>query len=383
MEFLESLQHSFPEHAAKVASIAEKYNAKLWHELTLELKQLVDEPQLRAQPAALSSLFTQFVQPIQRNLNPLALARLGVHCCPRDDPIAARAFLKQLQETVQGNKEAFHLVRAEEATCCLAAGDPKEAKTILDEGLQYLQQYEAQDLDPSVHAAIHRCHAVYLKHALNWDEFYHTALLYLVYADIATIPREEQQRLAFDIGVAALLGKRIYNFGELLGSPVAAALQGSEQQWVADLLQAFNKGDMKAYEHIVTTWGAQLQQVPRLVEKAGFLKEKMQLMALLNYLFNLDLNKRLVKFADVAAVANVPGDQVEFLLLKALAIGVIKGVIDQVAETISVTWIQARVLDRAEVAGIADKVDRWLANVTATLALMTAENAKLHEANLH
>lgn len=48
------------------------------------------------------------------------------------------------------------------------------------------------------------------------NEYYKTQLLYLAYTPLETLSENEQRRIAFDLGKAALLGDRIYNFGELV-----------------------------------------------------------------------------------------------------------------------------------------------------------------------
>lgn len=51
-------------------------------------------------------------------------------------------------------------------------------------------------------------------------DFYRNALTYLTYANLETIPAAEQMTLAFDLGIAALIGESIYNFGELVSTRV-------------------------------------------------------------------------------------------------------------------------------------------------------------------
>lgn len=211
----------------------------------------------------------------------------------------------------------------------------------------------------------------------EYDDYYHTALLCLVYSDLEKMPVDEQQAWAYDIGIAALLGEKVYNFGELLGNPVIKSLDGTNLQWVPELLRAYNKGDMIGYEKIAQQYGDKMGQVPELLEKAAFLKQKIQLMALLNFLFNLTASNTVVGFADVAKQTNTEISQVEYLLMKALALGIIKGIIDQIAQTISVTWVQARVLDREEIRALAAKVAAWSDTVRTTLDSVNATSAQL------
>jgi len=63
----------------------------------------------------------------------------------------------------------------------------------------------------------------------------------------------------FNLGLAAILGKNVYNFGELLAHPILNALRGTTRNWVVELLLAFNAGNIDNFgptisdNHIVTS----------------------------------------------------------------------------------------------------------------------------------
>ena len=57
-------------------------------------------------------------------------------------------------------------------------------------------------------------------------------------------------------GKAALLGEKVFNFGELLVHPVIESLAGSAEAWMVALLQAFNSGDVGAYRSVTAEHGA-------------------------------------------------------------------------------------------------------------------------------
>ena len=56
--------------------------------------------------------------------------------------------------------------------------------------------------------------------SLQWAhkeaEFYQSCLLYLAYTDVELLTADQRREIAYDLGVAALLGEGIYNFGELV-----------------------------------------------------------------------------------------------------------------------------------------------------------------------
>jgi 26S proteasome regulatory subunit N9 len=47
-------------------------------------------------------------------------------------------------------------------------------------------------------------------------EFFKHTLLFLAYTPLEAISTTEQQAIAFDVGIAALISPEIYNFGELV-----------------------------------------------------------------------------------------------------------------------------------------------------------------------
>jgi 26S proteasome regulatory subunit N9 len=219
-------------------------------------------------------------------------------------------------------------------------------------------------VDNTVHASYYKTYAEYLKVTEDPNEFYKNALLYLAYTPIEQLPLIEQQAMAFDLGIAALLGDHIYNFGELLGHPVVESLSGSQAEWLYTLLIAFNRGSINDYQQAVkSTTG-----MPDILrQNAAFLLEKVQLMSVMELVFNRPADNRIIPFNDVDKVTGVSADRVEPLLLKALAYNLIRGVIDEVQESIHVTWAQPRVLDKGQIASLQGKIGGWLDKVDKTL----------------
>lgn len=87
----------------------------------------------------------------------------------------------------------------------------------------------------------------------------------------------EQLVRAHDLAIAALLGETIYNFGELVGSsfvenfginyfvfcvklqhPILDSLNGTEHEWIKNLLFTFNEGDIGKYESLAPLFGREV-----------------------------------------------------------------------------------------------------------------------------
>jgi hypothetical protein len=51
--------------------------------------------------------------------------------------------------------------------------------------------------------------------------------------------------------------------------------------------------------------------------------------------------------------------QVEWYLMRAMSLGLMKGVMDEVAGTIDVTWVQPRVLNQEQLQLLCSQLDTW------------------------
>jgi len=65
--------------------------------------------------------------------------------------------------------------------------------------------------------------------------------------------------------------------------------------------------------------------------------------------FKRPATERQLTFAEIAGTTRLKEDQVEGLVMKAIAKGLVDGAIDEVAKKVHMTWVQPRVLDRQQV----------------------------------
>ena len=149
-------------------------------------------------------------------------------------------------------------------------------------------------------------------HPSQAHEFYRHALLLLAYLPLKEMASEEALTISFDLGIAALVGEGLYNFGELLEHPVVTTLEATDFAWLAHLLRAFSVGDIDQYESLVETHHAQLAEQPALLANTSFLKEKITLMCLTETLFQHlgPAADRAVPFAAIATASKLPVEQV-------------------------------------------------------------------------
>jgi 26S proteasome regulatory subunit N9 len=63
--------------------------------------------------------------------------------------------------------------------------------------------------------------------------------------------------------------------------------------------------------------------------------------------------------------------------MKALSLNLIRGSIDQVDQTVNVTWVQPRVLDRDQIDGMRKRLDTWNRDVNKIATFVQQEGGEV------
>ena len=231
--------------------------------------------------------------------------------------------------------------------------------------------------DPSVSAAYHYVASQYHKAKQAFAEFYREGMLYLAHVESSTLPESTKRDLAVDLSLAALLGDDVYGFAELIAHPICGALAGTTFAWLVDILNAFNDGDLHAYDALCVKHADALNAQPALVAHERKLREKITILCLLRIVFAAPADEREIDMETIAQRTKLTVDGVEYLLMKALSARLIEGVIDQVAGKVNVTWVQPRVLLLPQIAELGGRLDGWIEKVRATGAALSEEVPQL------
>ena len=372
LDFLEQQAEKAPHVAGEFAQMSDLYTRKLWHQLTLALESFAATENTGP---LLQPLYETFVSDFKHKLNKLALARLQVAVAKQLDDIAPQTVFctAAAEEAGKEDRQARAFILTELARLQLEAGQVDESKALLDDAATYIES--AAGIENAVQASYYRAWAAYYKIRGPAAEFYKHALLLLAYAPLTSMTTDEALAISFDLGIAALVGDGLYNFGELLEHPVVATLEQTEFAWLADLLRSFNAGDIAQYESLVQSHHAKLEQQPALLANTTFLKEKIMLMCLTETLFQRigPSGDRTITFDAIATASNLPVDQVELLVMRALSLKLIRGLLDQVDGTLRVTWVQPRVLQTPQIALMKERLQTWTGTVDKTLNFLQDE----------
>ncbi|KAF8332023.1 uncharacterized protein EI90DRAFT_2972088 [Cantharellus anzutake] len=332
-----------------------QHDRKLWHQLTLTLEDFLNQP---ASAPYQIDLFNNFVRDFESKLNQLRLVQIAVKSSKQfERPDDMLEFLTDLLSRLSKTdaSEAYVMLLSSLAHAKLLFGDAEGTRVDIEESGKILDQLD--DVDPIVHGAYYSVSADYYKARAEYVPYYKNSLLYLACVNPeADLSVDERVTRAHDLGVSALLGETIYNFGELLIHPILDSLDGSRHAWLKELLFVFNEGNIGKFEAL----GPQLPREPLLQESYSFLRQKICLMALIEAVFKRNAHKRTMTFQIIAEETKLPKDEVEHLIMKALSLKLIRGEIDQVDETVNIDWVQPRVLSRPRIGQLADKLTLWI-----------------------
>jgi 26S proteasome regulatory subunit N9 len=274
------------------------------------------------------------------------------------DKKEAVAFLEKLKEKVKICDEATWMCKVLQGQIYLEhLNDLDETKKIILDLKDILE--EAGNVTP-VHGKYYMLAADYYRLVGQHSDYYRCGLQFLGCA-IDTYPKDQWPQQAFCLGLAALLGEGIYNIGELLAHPILESLNGTENEWLVELLKVFNTGDINKFEQMKPQWS----KIADLAAQEVKLRQKISLLCLMEMTFKRPANKRTISFDEIAKEAKLPLKEVEILIMKAFAQGLVKGAIDEVAGVVNMSWVQPRVLDRQQVAAMATTLDTWMASITS------------------
>lgn len=399
MTFLEGLELSEPELASDCSEIAGYYQKKLWHQFTCKIESCMASPSWNNKGDLPHRFYLAVLNDVGYKLNLLKLAHFAVHAsksCPTTTLSVEflASTISRIQDMKQGRSALepilflqMHIAQFKLETAEGGGGGAEqqqervtEAKVIVEKGKEDLDKLS--DVDPSVSAAVYYVKGLYHRTVKEYAEYFRSTLMYLSFVSSDTLPEDFKRSMAVDVSLSALLGEHIYTFGQLLQHPIVLALDETPNQWIHEMLQVFNNGDLHRYDELCQKYGAQLNAQPALVQHERRLREKITLMALVEMISSLPAESRCLSLVEVGARTKLGADGVEMLLMKALSLHLIEGSIDQVAGTVQIAWVQSRILTKPQMLALKDRLDAWIGKVGTAAATLEQESVGVVEASL-
>uniref|UniRef100_A0A915N568 26S proteasome non-ATPase regulatory subunit 13 n=1 Tax=Meloidogyne javanica TaxID=6303 RepID=A0A915N568_MELJA len=324
------------------------YINKLWNQLSELAQQLVNDSNF-VSAIDLNEFYDSFIKDFEHRIHPLKLVQLIIPIAEnkfkKEEKQAAFDFLKKFENVVKNDARAMtRLISGEIHLYLLDLNENGQCKE-MDLVRNMIGETEERlnrllEVGP-VHTAFYKVSAAYQRQVSDYAAYYVEALRYLGCEDLENLKMTEREEYALLLCVAALLGEGVYNFGELLAHPILEALMGGPKEWIVNALYALNAGDWNEFDKMAA------RHPPK---------------------------QRNLSFANIAKTAHLEEDQVELLVMKALANDLIKGHIDQISQIVNITWVQPRALSSEQITAIETRLNEWRVEVNKKEKLME-ENA--------
>ena len=416
VEHCEAMARDFPDLASTYGKIAEYCQQKLWHPLTLTILDFCSQPSNvrtlnNGGQHSFLALYNHIVSAVDSKLNPLSLARIAAliaQVLAPHDMTAAKAMLENLlqkekeqQQSASSVSPAMVYLESKLSLLTLQpylqtdAGATEQDPDKKKEQLQavkavmtknamkinaHLLEESSRNLSEQciVQAAHYEQSMTYYKVVGPPEAFYEQAMSFLNYAPVPTTPEgstlsassvssfTDYRQLAVDLCLAALTGDGVYNLGQVEQTPLLTLLQQTEHAWLVELLQACASGNVVLFGELTKRHEAVIAKQPALVHRANAVQEKLTLLALVHLVLEKSSHERTIPFAEIATRLHIPETQVEWVVMRALSVGLVEGSMDQVDQTVQVTWVLPRVLNEKQMRDLATRFGEWAVKVSQT-----------------
>jgi 26S proteasome regulatory subunit N9 len=142
------------------------------------------------------------------------------------------------------------------------------------------------------------------------SEFYNSALMFLAYTPVDDMAPQSRYMLATDMALASIAADDIFNFGDVIATPILNYLKGTPNAWLFDIVMALNKGDIDGFNMVVDSNREKYYSQSLLSAKHEVVKQKVALLSLVNLAFERPSHDRLISFSDIASHTRLSLDQV-------------------------------------------------------------------------
>jgi 26S proteasome regulatory subunit N9 len=94
-----------------------------------------------------------------------------------------------------------------------------------------------------------------------------------------------------------------------------------------------------------------------------------------NLVFEKSSSDRVVRFDEIAAYLQIPLDQVEWVVMRACSVEILRGSIDQVDQQVHVDWVLPRVLTPDQMRALATRYGTWAEQVQSVNLYVKEQHA--------
>ena len=366
-KLLQNLIQKYPSHKEVLDEIDSNLNQRLWHQLSDNLIKFASNEDVQ-KSTDLIELYNGLVIFTETALNPMKFLHfvqllLSNYKGKMDEGLS---FVENVENKMKFEGEEKLYVQILRGYCYLDLNRMYDLEDVLN---SIKDEFEKRsEIDPVIYIDFYRLSTYFYEKKENYDEFYHNAFQYLAYQN--QISETEKLNLCFKMCVASLIGEKMFNFAELIEKDFFKLMHGTEYEWIYNLILSFNSAKVDQFLQMMKTYQSQITGNNILKDKTDFLEMKIRIAALLDLIFQKNKNERTLLYQEIMQNCLVEPKQIEYIVMKALSLGLIKGHIDQVEEKVVVNWIQPKYLDNDKINVLKVRFENWIVKANKVLKEM-------------
>mmetsp|Transcript_24799 Transcript_24799/g.55369 ORF Transcript_24799/g.55369 Transcript_24799/m.55369 type:complete len:424 (-) Transcript_24799:159-1430(-) len=402
--YCQAMAAQFPDLAEKYYAKIESYcQQKLWHQLSVLVLDFVSDDRKAATLRPTTStgdakntflgIYAEVVSAVAGKINQLSLARVAASVAFASLEVGStheesRKLLQDLLESQQASQKSIGAIlylQSKIGLLTLQMGESDEVArkekldaiySMIKENGPLLKQLVSDTPEAIVVNASHyETSMTYYKIVGPPEAFYNEAVDYLNYYQPkegdAAATDTKSQTLAIDLCLAALTGEGVYNLGQVVSNPILKVLEATPEAWLVELLKACSKGNVNNFKKLCRgTYPSQIASQPALVNMGQQMQEKITLLGLVELVFAKPASERTLSFAEIAEGLEIPPEQVEWVIMRAFSVKLMEGTMDEIDQSVHVTWILPRALSGEQMTDLAGKFASWATKVMSTKEVM-------------
>jgi 26S proteasome regulatory subunit N9 len=356
-KLIQNLSTKHPNLKPLFDEIDSNLNQRLWYQLSDNLISLSNKPELQ-QSKDLIELYNGLIFFIEPTLNTMKYLEFVKNMLNnyKDNMEEGLTFIENIEKKHKYKGEEKIFIKIIKGFCYLELKKMYELEEIV---LNTEHDFSSNiEIDPSLYAQYYKLSSLYYEKKEDYDNFYNNAFQYLAYE--TKISDEDKLDLCYKMCSAMLIGEKLYNFAELIEKSFFKLMPGSKYEWISNLILSFNSAKVDQFLSMVQQNEKQIKDNPVLRNKYEFLQIKIRIAALLELIFQKNKNERTITFEEIYKVCDTNDDNIEYICMKALSHGLIKGYIDDVEKKLVVNWIQPKYLEKEKIVMLEDRFTSWI-----------------------
>ncbi len=358
-KLIQNLSGKHPNLKPLFDEIDSNLNQRLWYQLSDNLIALSNKPELQ-QGKDLIELYNGLIFFIEPTLNPMRYLEYVQNMLHnyKDNMEEGLTFVENIEKKnekkYKGEEKIF--IKIIKGFCYLELKKLYELEEIVKNTEQDFSSNI--EIDSSLYAQYYKLSTLYYEKMEDYDNFYNNAFQYLAYE--TKISDEDKLDLCYKMCSAMLIGEKLYNFAELIEKSFFKLMAGSKYEWISNLILSFNSAKVDQFLSMVKQNEKQIKDNPILKNRYEFLQIKIRIAALLELIFQRNKNERTLTFEEICKVCDTNNENIEYICMKALSHGLIKGYIDEVEKKLVVNWIQPKYLEKEKIVMLQDRFTAWI-----------------------